>query len=206
MSRLCIENLSTALLKNIELEVAAGECVCLSGASGCGKSLLLRAIVDLDEHDGEVTLGEQTCSGMPADQWRRRVGLLPTESFWWHDTPQEHFSHDDLQNVILATDWLSRLGLAPAILQQHISQLSSGERQRLALLRLLANQPEMLLLDEPTSSLDPDSISAVESLIKDYQKHYQAAVIWVSHNAAQASRVADRHFIIEQGALQEQPL
>lgn len=206
MSRLRIEHLSTPLLKDIDLQVAAGECVCLSGTSGSGKSLLLRAIVDLDEHDGEVYLGERLCSEIPADQWRGSVGLLTTESFWWHDTAEEHFHHDDLLEVIPDTDCLTRLGLSAPILQQHISQLSSGERQRLALLRLLANQPEALLLDEPTASLDPDSIHAVESLIKKYQQHTQAAVIWVSHNAAQISRVADRHFVIERGTVQEQLL
>lgn len=74
-----------------------------------------------------------------------------------------------------------------------ISRLSSGEKQRLALARALMNQPRVLLLDEPTASLDPVATAAVEQLVADYRRDTNATVLWVSHDAQQAGRVGDRH-------------
>ena len=73
------------------LHIAAGECVALRGPSGSGKSLLLRAIADLDPHEGEVTLDGVACEMIPAPEWRRQVALLPVESQWWLDEVGEHF-------------------------------------------------------------------------------------------------------------------
>ncbi|HEA25491.1 MAG TPA: ATP-binding cassette domain-containing protein, partial [Ectothiorhodospiraceae bacterium] len=89
---------------------------------------------------------------------------------------------------------------------QHVSECSTGERQRLALFRLLQNQPQVLLLDEPTSGLDQGSARQVEALILDYIKDNQAAAIWVSHDPEQCRRVATRHFQIENGLIQEAAL
>ncbi len=75
-----ITNLSTDLIGPVNLSIAAGECVAVLGASGSGKSLLLRAIADLDPHNGEVSLKGRRCSEMPADEWRRLVALVPAES------------------------------------------------------------------------------------------------------------------------------
>ena len=80
-----------------------------------------------------------------------------------------------------------------------VARLSSGECQRFALLRLLANRPRVLLLDEPTANLDPDNVSRVERLIADYIREEQAAVLWVSHDPRQMRRVADRRMRLEAG-------
>ena len=100
---------------------------------------------------------------------------------------------------------LAALGFEPDVQSWSISRLSSGERQRLALLRLLANQPMVLLLDEPTANLDGANAERVESLIRRFQDATGAAVLWVSHDAAQGRRVADRALEIRDGALQELP-
>ncbi|HRY16157.1 MAG TPA: ABC transporter ATP-binding protein, partial [Candidatus Competibacteraceae bacterium] len=81
--KLRLESLCTVQLRDIDLTLAAGEQVFLSGVSGSGKSLLLRAIADLDPHSGEVWLDDQPRSRLSPPEWRRRVGLLPTESHWW---------------------------------------------------------------------------------------------------------------------------
>lgn len=180
----------------VDLAIGPGECVCLSGPSGAGKTLLLRALADLDAHQGEVYLDDTPCRRVRPPEWRRQVGLLPAESQWWKDTVGEHFTAVD-ENAF------ERLGFERDVLSWSIARLSSGERQRLAVLRLLANRPEALLLDEPTANLDPVNVKRVEELIQDYRRREQAAVLWVSHDAQQIQRLADRHLRIENGRLME---
>ena len=132
--------------------------VCISGPSGSGKTSLLRAIADLDEHEGNVSLDGIECNGLRAPDWRRRVGLLPAESDWWYEHVGEHFA-------AVSEDGLKQLGFDSSMLGRKVLRLSSGERQRLALLRLLANEPQVLLLDEPTASLDPKNTRRAEQLI-----------------------------------------
>ncbi len=187
------------MLGPVELSVGAGECLCITGPSGSGKSLLLRAIADLDPHDGEVLLAGVASADIEPEQWRRQVGLLPPESSWWLPVAGDHF-HNGMPVK------LEQLGLADSILQQPVSRLSSGERQRLALLRLLANTPRVLLLDEPTANLDTSNTQRVEDVINAYRAQHRAAVIWVSHDPAQVRRVADRHLSLEAGQAREQAL
>ena len=92
------------------------------------------------------------------------------------------------------------------MLDEPVARLSSGERQRFALLRLLANRPRVLLLDEPTANLDPDNVTRVENLIAAYLSTEDAAVLWVSHDPLQISRVAHRRMRLEAGRLMREPL
>ncbi len=170
-----------------ELSIDAGECVSLRGPSGSGKSLLLRAIADLDPHQGEVWLDGVACEQIPAPQWRQQVALLPVESQWWLDEVGAHFPSRDCP-------WLARLGFSEAALGWQVSRLSSGEKQRLALARALMNRPRVLLLDEPTASLDETSATALETVVAEYRLENNAAALWVSHSATQAARVATRHY------------
>ena len=183
----------------VSFDVAAGECLCLSGPSGTGKSLLLRAIADLDPHEGETWLDGTSCEAVAPAQWRRHVGLLPPDSSWWLPRAIDHF-HDGHSLPLEA------LGLDAGLLGEPVARLSSGERQRLALLRLMANTPRVLLLDEPTANLDPASTGLVEAVVADYRTAHRAAVIWVSHDPAQIARVADRHLRVSGSELLEQHL
>ena len=176
-----------------------GECLCISGPSGSGKTRLLRTIADLDMHEGRAFLDGVACDDFRPADWRCHVGLLLSESQWWKDRVGEHF------NDHLGTEQLSALGLAPSLMDQAVNRLSSGERQRLALLRLLANRPQVLLLDEPTANLDPENGQRVETLLSRYQAETGATLLWVSHDPAQIGRVATRHMRMAQGLLSEGP-
>lgn len=194
--RLKVERLAIpGLLAPVDLALAAGEILCLSGPSGAGKSRLLRAIADLEPHSGRLWLDGTPSEAMTPEQWRSRVGLLPAESGWWADRVEAHFRHPP------AADALAELGFNTAILQQRVDRLSSGERQRLALLRLLANQPRVLLLDEPTANLDPANVRRVEDLLLRYRSARNAALLWVSHDPEQIERIADRHLDLQDGRL-----
>lgn len=201
MSRLEIHNITFRDHGPYSLEISGAECLGLSGASGSGKTLLLRAIADLDPHGGSLRLGRMLCSEVPAPIWRRTVALLPAESCWWRDTVGEHFR--DFSSV--GGDRLNRLGFEPDVGSWQISRLSTGEKQRLAILRLLENRPGALLLDEPTASLDAANIEKAEQLLLDYGRSNEAPLLWVSHDPAQLSRVADRSlFMDENGDLIDQ--
>lgn len=181
MTGLVVEGLRFQGLGPLSFTIPAGECLALMGASGVGKTLLLRALADLDRHEGVVRLDGVESTEVPAHVWRTRVGMLPAESAWWSDILGEHFS----TKVDLAP-----LGFAPDALEREVSRLSTGERQRLALARLLASEPQALLLDEPTASLDPDNAARVEGILEAYRARHEAPVLWVSHDIAQARRVA----------------
>lgn len=194
MNDLIINNLTYQAYGPINLTVPSGQCVCLSGPSGAGKTLLLRALADLDPHQGTVALGDSICDSISAPAWRKQVGLLLGISCWWFDTVGEHFASVD-------KTMLKALGFDEATLQWQIDRLSSGEKQRLALLRLLSQKPRALLLDEPTANLDEDNTRQVEAIIASYQQAHKSPVLWVSHNKSQIERVATQHFIISNGQL-----
>ncbi len=191
-----IKGLVTRHVGPVDLQLSTGECVTLIGASGAGKTLLLRAIADLDPHQGEVMLGEVTSTAMSAHEWRQLVGLLAAESHWWGETIGEHFSHVD-------KPLLETLGFSSEVMQWQVSRCSSGEKQRLALLRLLQNEPQVLLLDEPTASLDAQNIDRVEKLLETLRTERGVALFWVSHDRVQSERVATRRMQLIDGRLQE---
>lgn len=170
----------------VDFGVDAGECVGLSGPSGAGKTLLLRAVADLEPHGGDCLLDGAPATAMAPAEWRRRVAYLAAESAWWHDTVGPHFAAG------IDAHALTALGFTDAVMGWSVARLSSGERQRLALLRLLAGHPRALLLDEPTTNLDTANAAAVEALIADYRKTRKACVLWVAHDRAQLARVARR--------------
>ena len=195
MDALRLVDLQRPGLQPASASVAAGETLCIHGPSGSGKTLLLRAIADLDPNQGQVFLGEAERASIPAHQWRRQVMYLPPEAHWWAEQVAPHAAQwpDDL---------LQALGFERTVLDWEVTRLSSGERQRLSLIRVLAHAPRALLLDEPTANLDPDNVLAAERLIAEYQARHQAPVVWVSHDPAQRSRVASQQRRIDRGQLQ----
>ena len=196
MSRLVVEGLRVRHVGPVDLAVGAGECVVLTGASGAGKSLLLRGIADVLPHEGAASLDGVRAEDVPPARWRRQVGMLPAEPQWWAERVGAHFRGVD--EALLAG-----LGFEPGVLDWSVARCSTGERQRLGLARLLANRPRCLLLDEPTASLDPDSTRRVEDLIADYRRAEGAPVLWVTHDREQTARVADRTCILGPDGLEE---
>jgi len=190
-----INRLRRLMIGPVTLVVDEGDCLSVSGASGSGKSLLLRAIADLDPHEGQLLLQGEPATDMPANAWRTRIGLLPPESSWWLPQVKDHF-HNGMPVP------LDHIGLSGDLLEQPVARLSSGEKQRLALMRLLSNRPQVLLLDEPTANLDPINTGRVEAVIAEYLRAYQAAAIWVSHDPEQVARVANRRYEMCDGNLQ----
>ncbi len=172
----------------------------LSGPSGIGKSQLLRAIVDIIPHTGEMYLDGVPCSQYAAPHWRKLVAYVPPDSVWWKDRVQEHFpgAVDEIQ----LGSWLEELSFSMDVMNWQVSRLSTGERQRIALLRALLNSPSVLLLDEPSSALDPFLTEKLEKLVQAYQEKHDVPIIWVTHDREQLLRISDRAMIVEKDGLQ----
>ena len=194
MTTFRVEGLTTPQLKEVDLTISAGECVGITGPSGSGKSLLLRALADMDPYEGRMSLGGQPVTSMAAPLWRQRVALLPATSAWWHDTVAPHFRR-------FKTPDYTTLGFPPEVAAWEIRRLSSGERQRLALLRVLAPEPDVLLLDEPTANLDTENTRQAEALIQDYARRRGTPVLWVSHDRMQLERICARAYRMKAGRL-----
>ena len=186
---LSLENLRVGEVGPVSLQVGPGEILCLSGPSGSGKSRLLRAVADLEPHEGRVLLGTTAAGDIPASDWRRRVMLVPAESRWWHDHVREHCGPEQPED-------LKALGFEPSVLDWPVSRLSSGEKQRLALYRALTLAPEALLLDEPTANLDTTNREQVEHWLLERIREAGRPTLWVAHDPGQIERVAKAHYRI----------
>ncbi|MBZ2167398.1 ATP-binding cassette domain-containing protein [Marinobacter sp. F4216] len=187
MTTLTLEQVSVGALEGVDLELKGGEIVCLSGPSGSGKSRLLRAIADLDPHEGAVQLDDTPQGSVPGHLWRQQVMMVPVDSQWWSERVGEHFQ----PSPVGVPD---ALGFPADVMAWPVSRLSSGEQQRLALFRALVRQPKVLLLDEPTANLDEALIEQVEAWLKAEIRRQNLVVLWVAHDSAQIQRVADRHY------------
>ncbi|MCU7835716.1 MAG: ABC transporter ATP-binding protein [gamma proteobacterium symbiont of Taylorina sp.] len=188
MPELIIKNLNIAailpeLSQSFDFSVSPGNCLGINGPSGIGKSVFLKALADMLPHEGEVFLDDIACQSIPAPQWRRQVTLLPAESQWWADRVGEHFKHFE-------APLFNSLGFDEAVMDWQIVHLSSGEKQRLACIRVLMNQPKALLMDEPTANLDKDNRLQLEKVIADYQTKHQIPILWISHDQEQLARVS----------------
>ncbi|MFV2060127.1 MAG: ATP-binding cassette domain-containing protein [Gammaproteobacteria bacterium] len=191
---LSIKNLSIYHLDDINIEIASSNTIGISGDSGTGKSILLHAIADMTPYTGTLLLNGVLATEMKPNEWRKKVGLLTTNSYWWATKISDHFESEDDDDFVA-------LGLDYSLYHTDVSRCSTGELQRLALIRLLANKPEVLLLDEPTANLDESNRYRVEELIHDYQQQHKVPVIWVSHDIEQLKRMTNNCYIIDDGQL-----
>ncbi|TKA88423.1 ATP-binding cassette domain-containing protein [Guyparkeria sp. SB14A] len=181
-----VKELSGPNVPPVSFALAAGQVLPVRGESGVGKSQMLRALADLSPHEGEVCLDGTEQQAMPATDWRRQVVLVPAESGWWAETVAEHFPARPPES-----SW-ARLRLRDALWESPVERLSSGERQRLAVLRALALEPRVLLLDEPTANLDRDNAEAMAGLLLDYLLERQAAAVWISHDPQEIASHGER--------------
>lgn len=192
-----LKNLKSAYFGPVDLDVPAGTCVAITGASGSGKSVLLRAITDIDPNEGEVSWQGQRRENTSAPAWRRIAALVPAETGWWADNVKAHFAHPEE-----AAPLIKALGLPDDALEWEVSRLSSGERHRLGLARAIASKPPVLLLDEPTGPLDMEATQNVEDLVRRLLGE-ETAVLLVTHDPEQAHRLAAHAYVMDNGRLRE---
>jgi ABC-type lipoprotein export system ATPase subunit len=127
---------------------------------------------------------------MPAPQWRSQTSYVAAESGWWADRVIEHFSAYTRSEIAALA---ARLGVGADLLDAPVAQLSTGEKQRLSLVRALLPNPPVLLLDEPTGPLDEDSVIQVEALLRE-RMAAGTSILLVTHNPAQAERLGVQRY------------
>lgn len=199
------------LLRGARLELPPGEKTGLAGPAGTGKSLLLRALGALDPLvEGEIGYEGRALADWDLTAFRVRVAYLGQRATALADTVEA-----DLRvpftlaaragarfDAARARALLERLHRPAGFLAQRTADLSGGERQVLALVRTLLTEPEVLLLDEPTASLDPRATAAAEALLDEWIDADAArALLWVSHDPTQLERVATRRVQLRDGVL-----
>ncbi len=193
-----------ALITDVSFDVAQAEVMAVVGPSGAGKSTLLRLLNRLDEPTrGTVLLDDQDCSQLPPRELRRRIGMVMQRAYLFPGTVAENVAFGPNQrgqtlSAAAIEDLLHQVDL-DGYADRSALTLSGGEAQRVAITRALANQPEVLLLDEPTSALDEVSKRGVETLLESLIRQRQLTCIWVTHDAAQARRMADSVLSLESG-------
>lgn len=185
-----IDHLDVIVQPPLSFAVPDGECLAVEGPSGAGKTRLLRAIADLDPAKGYVFLDGAERGEMRAEEWRRRVRYVAAEPGWWAPAAAEHIPEGGRTARLV-----KMLGLEDRHLTQPLTELSTGERQRLALIRALADEPRALLLDEPTAALDTATAALVEELIR-FECLSGRCVVLVSHDAAQIERLAHARLLL----------
>lgn len=203
---------SEPVLNGINLAVRSGETVAIQGASGSGKSTLLHLIAGLDRPtSGEIRVdGRSLQHRFDMNRYRRlRVGII----FQLHNLLPRLSAEENVEIAMLGTHrtarerrdraalLLAHLGLAHAI-GRDPTRLSGGERQRVAIARALANEPSIILADEPTGSLDPDSADIVLRLFEELRSEHRATILLVTHDPTVANS-ATRWVRLARGSIEE---
>lgn len=179
-----VDHLKVRGLPPLSFSVSAGECLAVEGPSGCGKTLLLRAIADLDPTEGTIFLDGAERNEMAGPAWRAQVRLVSSEPAWWAETAREHLPAQARCDALL-----DAFDLDPSLLDRRLDSLSTGERQRLALVRAFCGDPRVLLLDEPTALLDTDAAALVDDHL-ERRLGTGCIILLISHDLEQIDRLA----------------
>ncbi len=199
----------TVSVSDVTLRVGRGELMALLGSSGAGKSTILRCIAGHLEPDaGEVWIGGEEMDRTPPEN--RNVGMVfQSYALFPHLTLRRNVAFGPERRgasrneaTAVADEMLERVGLLE-LGDRHPRQISGGEQQRVAVARALAIRPEVLLLDEPLSSLDQTLRRELRSLLRTLQRSFEATTLWVTHDQEEALTVADRVAVLNGGRLQQ---
>ncbi|PMS16379.1 ABC transporter ATP-binding protein [Trinickia dabaoshanensis] len=203
---------AATLLGPLDFSLGAGERVAVIGRSGSGKSVFMRVLAMLDPSDGgELLWHGRRVERHAITRYRRSVAYVQQRPALIDGTVEDNlrypYSLRAYRDARFDREHAARLVAAAGkdadFLSKRASDLSGGEGQVAALIRVLQLAPEVLLLDEPTASLDPQSARAIESLVQAWFDADRAAraSIWVSHDPAQAERVGERRLTMHAGTL-----
>lgn len=193
-----------AIVDDITVAVHTAEVLAVAGPSGSGKSSFLRLLNRLDEPtSGTVFLAGKDYRTIPPRDLRRKMGMVTQRAYLFPGTVGDNLAFGPRQrgqdlSPAAMEELLERVGL-PGYAQRDVANLSGGEAQRVSLARALASSPLLLLLDEPTSALDENAKRGVEALIRQIISDTSLSCVMVTHDYAQAARLAKRVLLLEAG-------
>ena len=192
------------LVEGATFEVHSGEVLAIVGPSGSGKTSLLRLLNRLDEPtSGTVYLEGVDYRQIEPRTLRREIGLVTQRPFLFPGTVSQNLKYGPAQrgdtfSEDAISQLLSKVGLGDYS-SRNVANLSGGEAQRVSVARTLANSPRILLLDEPTSALDEASKIEIEALLRNIVSNLRLTCVLVTHDKAQAARLASRVMVLENG-------
>ena len=200
-----------AILNDVSFSVPVARFFTILGPSGSGKSTLLRCLNRLVEPtSGRVEIDGAPAAAVPVQELRRRVGMVFQTAALFDGTVVDNLlygprlRHEHVDDTGFARALLERVGLPRGFAEKAVGELSGGEAQRVSLARALAHRPEVLLLDEPTASLDPSASAQVERLLLELAAEHDMTYLFVSHDLEQARRLGDRGLLLVDGRVVEQ--
>ena len=192
---------SEMILKNVNLEIEKGEVISIIGASGGGKSTLLRCLIGLEEIDsGTVVVPEKNKMGMVFQSFNLFPHMTALQNIMESLIVVDKMEKSKAKEIAL--DLLEKVGLKERA-NFYPKALSGGQKQRVAIARALAKNPELLLFDEPTSALDPEMVKEVEAVIEELRNTSDITMVIVSHEIDFVNQISDRIIVMENGQVKE---
>ena len=192
---------SEMILKNVNLEIEKGEVISIIGASGGGKSTLLRCLIGLEEIDsGTVVVPEKNKMGMVFQSFNLFPHMTALQNIMESLIVVDKIEKSKAKEIAL--NLLEKVGLKERA-NFYPKALSGGQKQRVAIARALAKNPELLLFDEPTSALDPEMVKEVEAVIEELRNTSDITMVIVSHEIDFVNQISDRIVVMENGQVKE---
>lgn len=212
------ENVSFAygqqqVLHRLNFSVEKGEFICLTGKSGGGKSTLLRLINGLlPRQNGNIAILGKSVNHWEIHEMRRRMGYVLQEgALFPHLTAYQNMCYAMRLNKYTAAECEKRINqllplvnLDPTVLHKFPDALSGGQRQRVGIVRAIAHEPEMVLMDEPFSALDEHTRENLQQLVKNIHRQLNTTFVMVTHSSSEAQKLATRIIHMQNGQIQTQ--
>ena len=192
---------SEMILKNVNLEIEKGEVISIIGASGGGKSTLLRCLIGLEEIDsGTIVVPEKNKMGMVFQSFNLFPHMTALQNIMESLIVVDKMERSKAKEIAL--ELLEKVGLKERA-NFYPKALSGGQKQRVAIARALAKNPELLLFDEPTAALDPAMVTEVEAVIEELRNTSDITMVIVSHEIDFVNQISDRIVVMENGQVKE---
>jgi len=212
INNISVDILGSSILKNINFQTNKGEIFCLIGTSGAGKSTLLRTLNRLQSiSKGEIHLNGQSIYKMTPQSLRKSAVMILQTPSLFEGTVEDNIlfgvklngSYDKTDSKTVAKSLLEKVGLETKLLDRNASTLSIGQQQRVSIARAIAMKPTILLCDEITSALDPQSTLHIQDLLVTLKREENLTIILVTHNMDLVQQIADRVGLLIDGKLVE---